>query len=487
MPLSDLPGAIGPSYLGTAIEADAERCVNLIAEKIEANGKANFYYTKVPGLSAPVVTLGSTGGVQAGVYINGRRFFIVGDALWEVTGSATPFSAVNRGAVGPLSGQYIYYSMAVNIRGNQLLIASNNVTSLFDLTSNTFTASVTTPEVFLQVDECDGYFLGLAASGNFYISAFQNGASWNALNFAFEETPDLTMAFKVCNRRLWMFGSQHIELYVDSGDPNFPFTRDQSVYVEGGAYRNSLVIADNTIFGIAVNAGGASWAFRLEGITPKRISTHAIETSWQKYSTVRDIIPVAYQENGHTILVFHFPSGNASWAYDIATDLWSERGAWNNSTQAWDRDWGAVHIYDANLQMHLVGDYRNQNIYQQSQQYFDFNGTPIYWMRRFPGVQTDQTGVLYDLVRLILQTGVSGTLPATVSPTVTLRKSDDGGYTWSSKYVQTANVGISANYNKRVEWTQLGWSTDRIFEISGHDPIPLAILALKGSVRPCFT
>lgn len=484
MPLIDLPGAIGPTATGLPSTVDSEKTTNLIAEKVEANGKVTYYFKRVPGYSAIAATTSSTGGSQNGVYINGRRFFIAGDQLWEITGSAIPFGATLIGNVGPCVGQYVRYSMAVNIRGNQLCIASNNVTSVYDLTANKFTASVTTPEPLIIVDEDDGYFIGLAASGNFYISAFQDGTSWNALDFAFEETPDLTMGFKVCNRRLWMFGSSHIEVFVDSGNPNFPFTRDQSVYVEVGAYRNSLCIADNTVYGIAVAASGAGWAFRLNGAQPQRVSTHAVEASWNKFATVRDVIPRVYQEDGHEIVVFSFPTANVAWGYDIATGMWHERGVWNASTGNWDRDWGEVHVFDSSLQLHFVGDYRNGNIYLQKQSYHDFAGTNIYWRRRFPHANDDQTGVVYDLVRVIMQTGVAGSLPAQTPGTVTLAKSDDGGYTFTTP-TYPVSIGASGAYNKRLDWNAMGYATDRVFELTGNDPIPLAILAIKGSVRVC--
>jgi hypothetical protein len=484
MPLIDLPGAIGPTAAGLAATVSSERTTNLVAEKVESNGKVAFYYRRVPGYSAVAAVTSVSGGVQGGIYINGRKFFIAGDQLWEITGSASPFGSLLIGNVGPCLGQYMRYSIATNIGGNQLCIASNNVTSVYNLTTNTWYPSVTTPEVILEVDECDGYFLGLAASGNFYISAFQDGTTWNALDFAFEETPDLTMAFKVCNRRIWMFGSQHIEVFVDSGNPDFPFTRDQSVYVEVGAYRNGLVIADNTVYGLAVDARGAGWAFRLDGPQPKRISTHAVEISWNHYATVRDVVPRVYLEDGHQVIVWNFPGANASWGYDIATGLWHERGVYNNSTGNWDRDWGETHLFDASLGLHFAGDYRNGNIYLQGQQYLDFAGTPIYWRRRFPHANADQTGILYDLVRLIMQTGLNGSLPAGVPATVTLAKSDDGGYTFTSP-VYPHSIGAAGAYNKRLDWNAMGYSTDRVFELTGNDPIPLAILAIKGSVRPC--
>lgn len=528
MALVDLPGAIGPTYKGIAATVDGERCVNLIPERVEANGKSQYYYTKAPGLSAPVAvpggtpvsiadntvlvgvgiaangtTLDPTGfyginnngavvsapapastGVAAGVYINGRRFFIINDELYELTGSAPPFTPVALGPTGPVIGPYVRYSIGVNIRGNQLCIASNNVTSVYDLTTNTYHTPVSTPEPLIEVDELDGYFIGLAASGNFYISAFQDGTSWNPLDFAFEQTPDLTMAIRVCNRRVMMFGSNHIESYVDSGDALFPLIRDQSVYVECGAYRNSLIICDNMIFGIAVNSLGAAWCFRLNGVTPQRISTHAVETSWQSYTTVRDVNARAYQENGHAFVAFDFPTGNATWVFDVATGLWHERGVFNSVTNNWDMDIAQTHVFDAALQLHLVGSYLDSSIYLQGQKYFDFNGVPIYWLRRFPHINSDQSGILYDLFRLIMQTGVQGAMSAVTPATVTLSRSDDGGYTFTSPQFPNS-IGTVGQYNKRLDWRALGRSTDRIFQITGNDPIPLAIVAVKGEVRPC--
>jgi hypothetical protein len=489
MPLIDLPGAIGATYPGVASIVDGELTVNLIVEKVEGNGTSQLYFSQVPGLSTPVAVLGAVGGVQQGIYINGRRFWICNDRLWEQTGLQAPFGATDIGAVGPLLGGSltfpVQYSMAINLRGNQLLIASNNVTSLYDLTTNTFTAAVTTPATFLVVDECDGYFIGLDAStGNFYISNFQDGLIWNALNFAFEGTPDLTTGFKVMSRRLYLWGMNHGEIYVDSGDATFPFVRDQSVYIECGAYPYSLAVADNSMFGIAVSNRGNGWAFRLNGVTPQRISTHGVEWAWSQYATISDATARTYGENGHEFVLWDFPTANASWCYDTSTGSWTQRGVYDQDQLT--RDWGARVIFDRRLGQHFAGDYRYPFIYQQDLNYHNFNGTPRQWTRRFPHAQTDQTGMLYDMIRLIMQTGVNGSMGPAAPATIRLRISDDGGYTWFA--VQPVNdAGRMGQFGLRVDWRHLGFSYDRMYELSGSDPMPLALVALKGLVRPCFT
>lgn len=55
-----------------------------------------------------------------------------------------------------------------------------------------------------------------------------------------------------------------------------------------------------------------------------------------------------------------------------------------------------------------------------------------------------------------------------------LRFSDDGGHTWSG--ITTASTGPIGAYQTRVIWRRLGMGRDRVFEISGSDPVPFRIV-----------
>ena len=61
-------------------------------------------------------------------------------------------------------------------------------------------------------------------------------------------------------------------------------------------------------------------------------------------------------------------------------------------------------------------------------------------------------------------------------PIVYLRWSDDGGHTWSNYHAKS--IGKVGEYGKRVIWRRLGMSTklrDRVYEVSGSDPVKIAI------------
>ncbi len=60
-------------------------------------------------------------------------------------------------------------------------------------------------------------------------------------------------------------------------------------------------------------------------------------------------------------------------------------------------------------------------------------------------------------------------------PEVTLDWSDDGGETFGNKYVRS--IGVRGAYGNRTLWQNLGAGRNRVFRISGSDPIPLALIA----------
>jgi hypothetical protein len=68
---------------------------------------------------------------------------------------------------------------------------------------------------------------------------------------------------------------------------------------------------------------------------------------------------------------------------------------------------------------------------------------------------------------------------------VMLRWSDDGGHTWSNEH--WASMGKLGEYGKRVIWRRLGMTTklrDRVYEISGTDPVKIAIMGAELSATP---
>ena len=80
--------------------------------------------------------------------------------------------------------------------------------------------------------------------------------------------------------------------------------------------------------------------------------------------------------------------------------------------------------------------------------------------------------------KIVLQTGeLVGEL---LDPQVMLRWSDDGGHTWSNEHWRS--MGKAGEWGYRVFWRRLGMTEklrDRVYEVSGSDPVKLAIMGAE--------
>ena len=79
---------------------------------------------------------------------------------------------------------------------------------------------------------------------------------------------------------------------------------------------------------------------------------------------------------------------------------------------------------------------------------------------------------------------VTESFPATpgYDPQVMLRWSDDGGHTWSSEH--WTSMGKIGEYGYRTFWRRLGSSRDRVYEVSGTDPVKIAIMGAELVLSP---
>jgi hypothetical protein len=69
-------------------------------------------------------------------------------------------------------------------------------------------------------------------------------------------------------------------------------------------------------------------------------------------------------------------------------------------------------------------------------------------------------------------------------PQFMLRWSDDGGHTWSNEHWRGG--GSVGEYGRRIIWRRLGMTLklrDRVYEVSGTDPIKIAIMGAELHVQ----
>lgn len=463
------PGFVGPAYTLSSLNAAAQRCVNFYPEIVEVEEEKRIILQPTPGLEL-FATL-PAGPVRGMYALNGHLYAAGGGTMCEVSsvGVVTNYGAIendNR----PVSMAGNTTQLAIASAGAGYILAG----TLSPITSAGFPGA--THVVFL-----DGYFISLDPdSQQFRISGLYDGTTWDALDFASAEgAPDKAIAMMADHRELWVFGSQSIEGFYNSGNADFPLSRIGGSFVEHScAASRSPAKLDNSIYWLDGGPEGAGMVYRLEG-RPVRVSTHAIETAIQGYTRIDDAIGFAYQDQGHSFYVLNFPTGQATWVYDAASNLWHERAYWNQATASFEAHRGQCHAYA--FGKHLVGDRTTGNIYALKHDVYTDNGDTIRRVRRAPHIGAENHRLFYSLFEPHFEAGAA--LPSGLGsdPQCMLRWSNDAGHTFGSE--RQAAAGKLGQYTRRAQFWRLGSGLDRVFELSVTDPIRWVLLDAYLKVR----
>jgi len=537
---------LGGSYVARSINAADNRMVNLFPEAIPegSGGKEAGFLLRCPGLRL-LATVGD--GPIRGLWVtNGVAYVVSGSEFYSLTTSYTATLIGTVSGTGPVS-------MADN--GTQLFIACNPLSYIYNTSTAVFgqITDVDFPGAG-SVGYLDGYFVfNEPDSQKFWVTSLLDGTSIDPLDFASAEGyPDNVIALIVDHREIFLFGNNSVEVWYDAGTPDFPLARIQGAFMEVGcAAAYSVAKLDNSVFWLGSDARGRGIVYRANGYTPARISTNAVEYAIQSYGNITDAIAYTYQQDGHPFYVLIFPSAQATWVYDVSTQLWHERAGFEN---------GDFTRHRSNCQMAfnsevVVGDYEDGRLYAFDLDVYADDDQIQKWLRSWRALATGQnnlkrtahhslqldaeTGVglnaypAYDAEDLATESGnilvaefVQGylttqagdqlvteagdgneplvtqvqpaedyngyaltTIPYTAAPgydpQVMLRWSDDAGHTWSNEHWNS--MGKLGTYGTRTIWRRLGMTEkirDRVYEVSGTDPVKIAIMGAELFVTP---
>jgi hypothetical protein len=510
---------LGQSYIARSVNAAAARCVNLFAEVLQ-EGKEHAFLQRCPGLRW-VVDVGA--GPVRGMWVYGGYLYVVsGDGFYRL--DPTTYAPTLLGNVlntGPVS-------MVDN--GTQLFIACNGPSYIWNASTLVFKRIMDLDFMgAVTVGFIDGYFVfNQPDSQTIWVTSLYDGTQIDPLDFASAEgNPDNVVALIVDHREVWVFGTNTVEVWYDQGssDPTaFPLQRIQGAFNEIGlAAAYSLAKMDNRIFWLGADARGHGMVYAATGYTGQRISTHAVEWQIQSYGDLSDAIGYTYQQDGHSFYVLTFPSAlgglGATWVYDVATNSWHERAGWIDETFTRHRS-NCQASYNDQI---FVGDCVDGRVYVLDQEVYSDDDQLQKWLRSWRALKPDennlkrsahhtlqldcetgtQAGPITTLTQYLLATEdlapletedhahtllVDRTRTQAAGPTdpqVMLRWSDDGGHTWSNEHWRS--MGRVGQYGYRTYWRRLGMTTklrDRVYEVSGTDPLKIAVMGAELFATP---
>jgi hypothetical protein len=495
---------LGSAYVARSINAADNRMVNLFPEIVPEAGKEPAFLNRAPGLR--LLTTAGQGPIRGLWTYGGIAYVVSGDKLYSMAGFGTPVLIGTVSGTGPVS-------MVDN--GTQLFIACGGPSYIYNNSTGAF-GLITDPDFpgALTVGYLDGYFVFIEPSSQkIWTTTLLDGTSIDPLDFASAEgNPDNLVSMIVDHREAWLFGTNSVEVWYDAGNADFPLQRIQGAYNEiGCAATFSVAKLDNGLFWLGADARGQGIVYRSQGYSGVRISTHAIEYAIAQYGNISDAIAYTYQQEGHSFYVLTFPSADKTWVYDVSTQAWHERAGFDNGNFTRHRS-NCQMAYNSEV---VVGDYANGNLYAFDLDVYADNGSVQKWLRSWRALPTGQnnltrtahhslqldcesgvglSGLPYsDLTFLVTESGLYLTTESGdflisaeaasglgVEPRAMLRWSDDGGHTWSNEH--WSPLGKIGVYQHRVFWRRLGMTLklrDRVYEVSGTDPVKVAIMGAE--------
>lgn len=466
--MPELKGFVGPTGVARSSNVAADRLLNLYVEE-SSNEKGRYTLYSMPGLRQ--VALLPSGPVR-GLYeaTNGRVFCTTSTTLFEIFSG---WSFLSRGTIhtgtNPTSftDDGIHLVLSVDGTGYAFEFATDLLTTL----------PLTGPQTFGQLGYIDGRIVtNEPGTRRFWYTNILAATTWPALAFySAEARPDLLVTLLVDHRELWLFGSQSIEVWFSTGDGLSPFARMQNVFIEQGIETPYAVDAlDNSVYWLGGSIRGEGPVWTVEGYSPKRVSTHPMESAMAGMPTVGDCVFTTARHGGHAWLVADYPSGGETWAFDTATQAWAE----------WPRllDDGSFGNYLSNTHClafgeHLWGDRSTGHLYIWDIDYHRYGTGTRLCRRTSPHVRQEQKRIRYSQFRVECETGVGldGDQIPGADPQMMLRTSADGGTSWSQG--RWRSMGRLGARQQQVCWYNLGQHRDLAFEVSVSDPVKVALLA----------
>ena len=323
----------------------------------------------------------------------------------------------------------------------------------------------------ISADFIGGYHAYLLADRTWFISGIDDATSIDALDFAaFEQKAGMGVRIQGDRGEVFGFCDTYSEVWRDTGNADFPFEPLEFIQ-RGLKAKNGVVSLDNTL----IFPGDDGIFYKLNGYTPQRVSTHAIERTLQADTGAANLVGFGWSREGHAFA--NFSGTDWSRCYDAATGVWHSRETYNQ-----DR-WRARHAVRA-WGKTIVGDSITGKLFYLDEDTFTEDGGTMVWGVDFPPMHAFPQGGTVDAVHFDLATGYGTVSGQGVDPKVMLWTSTDGGNEFTQ--YRELSIGARGDHGLRVTARKLGRFGPKgiVFRLRISDPVVRALVAADVSVKP---
>lgn len=326
--------------------------------------------------------------------------------------------------------------------------------------------------------------VGADTGRQFNISHVDDGLSWDPLDFALKEAnSDYLQSILTDHEQLYLLGTQTVEVWQNTGSSLFPFQRVPGAMIrKGSVARYAPAAINEKIHFVDGSPNGGPVAYRLDGFTPVRISTHAVEQFWAGngsggFFNASQLTGWAETHDGHQMWVLNLLDGSGlAWVYDATasdqagTPIWHQRASYGSGVfgvylptcHTFVPEWGPGAGGESG--MHVVGNNLGANLFEQAMDIIDDNGNDRGVQRVCPNIYAGGKQQVFGRMTLEMETGsaFSGG-----QPPITRDYSDDRGNSFVNPISPlTGGAGVPGAFAQRVFWPGSSTSRDRMYRFT---------------------
>lgn len=466
----ELLPVVGSAYDTGVPAQNQQRLINWYIEPDATGGQSQAFLKPTPGLTS-FGTVSDAATIRLLFEYRNILYCIADHEFYSIDSAGT---ATKKGDLN-LSALPTIYPARYAAYGNQILLVDSTKAYVYDLVTDTV-SQISDPDFPSSVSDCtvhDGYFIVTESdSDNFYISTNTDATSWNALDVASTNTRGDYVQACVSDYRFIMFlGEKTTEIWYNSGNADFPFERQSGGMLPLGIEsRETLVQTPSGIFWLSRDSFGRNQVVQSSGSSVSPITTPAIASKINSYTTTDDAIAYGHREGVHQFYVLTFPTEKVTWVYDIAVGQWHERQSFLDNE--YTRHIGNTHAFAYGKS--IIGDFQSNNLYYYDTSVYTENGAVLRRRRvTAPFTAANKFTSIYNL-ELDFEPGVGLASGQGSDPQVMLRVSKDGGHTYGNELWRS--IGAQGVYNQRVKWDSLGMARDWQFDIQITDPVNAVLI-----------
>lgn len=294
-------------------------------------------------------------------------------------------------------------------------------------------------------------FLDIASIGQRLLFIYGSRLGWSdTLDFnntattyflTTEDSPDSNVGLAVLNARVYVFGTETTQVFVQTGKEGASAFRPQvgSTIQRGCLSKHTIQQLDNTLFWV----GDDYNVYRLNGLTPQLLSKPWLSRRLRA-ENASDLVASFMELDGHSFYILN--GANGCYVYDASTGEWFLWKSYGQNTLEWSQ------VVEASGN-HFAISRLNSAFAQLSRDYVNDLGTEIIieWTAHLPvlGGRRPIPSIRVDGTK-----GRGSAADVNVDAFVSMALSKDNGITLSS--YRERSIGKQGEYRKRAIWRQNG-------------------------------